>query len=159
MQPRGMEVWWLRTSAMQRYNRELWHPKQAHKVSELSRNRSLTPSLSNVPPVPSHNLYIFFHPHFKWTDTSINEFLVSKETVVLHQCEGSKQKFDFIKQVDKSWITTVKDLESVSSVSPVLYSLWRRANAQNVSFLNLPRWKFNLYQLVWSNQIFVLTPQ
>ena len=30
-----------------------------------------------------------------------------------------------------------------------LYSLWRRANACNVSFLNL-------YQLVWENQIFVL---
>ena len=41
-----------------------------------------------------------------------NEFLVSKETVVLHQWERSKQKFGFIKRVDKVWITTVKDLES-----------------------------------------------
>ena len=39
-------------------------------------------------------------------------FLVSKETVVLRQWERWKQKFGFIKQVDKGWITTVKDLES-----------------------------------------------
>ena len=32
---------------------------------------------------------------------SIDEFLVSKETVVLRQWERSKQKFGFIKQVDK----------------------------------------------------------
>ena len=32
---------------------------------------------------------------------SINEFLVSKETVVLCRWEGSKQKFGFIKRVDK----------------------------------------------------------
>ena len=38
-----------------------------------------------------------------------NEFLVSKETVVLRRWERSKQKFGFIKRVD---ITTVKDLES-----------------------------------------------
>ena len=37
-----------------------------------------------------------------------------------------------------------------------LYSLWRRANARNVSFLRLSRWWFNLYQLVWQNQICVL---
>ena len=30
-----------------------------------------------------------------------NEFLVSKETVVLRQWERSKQKFGFIKRVDK----------------------------------------------------------
>ena len=41
-----------------------------------------------------------------------NEFLVSKETVVLRRWERSKQKFGFIKRVDKGWITTVKDLES-----------------------------------------------
>ena len=29
------------------------------------------------------------------------EFLVSKETVVLRRSEGSKQKFGFIKRVDK----------------------------------------------------------
>ena len=40
------------------------------------------------------------------------EFLVSQETVVLRQWERSKQKFGFIKRVDKGWITTVKDLES-----------------------------------------------
>ena len=40
-----------------------------------------------------------------------NEFLVSKETVVLRRWERSKQKFGFIKRVDKGWITTVKDLE------------------------------------------------
>ena len=42
----------------------------------------------------------------------LNEFLVSKETVVLCRWEGSKQKFGFIKRVDKGRITTVKDLES-----------------------------------------------
>ena len=41
-----------------------------------------------------------------------NEFLVSKETVVLRRWERSKQKFGFIKRVDKGRITTVKDLES-----------------------------------------------
>ena len=39
-------------------------------------------------------------------------FLVSKETVVLRRWERWKQKFGFIKRVDKGWITTVKDLES-----------------------------------------------
>ena len=42
----------------------------------------------------------------------INEFIVSKETVVLRRWGRSKQKFGFIKRVDKGWITTVKDLES-----------------------------------------------
>ena len=42
----------------------------------------------------------------------INKFLVSKETVVLRRWERSKQKFGFIKWVDKGEITTVKDLES-----------------------------------------------
>ena len=42
----------------------------------------------------------------------INEFLVSKETVVLRWWERSKQKFGFIKRVDKGEITTVKDFES-----------------------------------------------
>ena len=36
-----------------------------------------------------------------------NEFLVSKETVVLRRWERSKQKFGVIKRVDKGWITTV----------------------------------------------------
>jgi len=40
------------------------------------------------------------------------EFQVSKETAVLRRWEGSKQKFGFIKRVDKGCITTVKDLES-----------------------------------------------
>jgi len=39
-------------------------------------------------------------------------FLVSKETVVLRRWEREKQKFGFIKRVDKGWITTVKGLES-----------------------------------------------
>ena len=38
------------------------------------------------------------------------EFLVSKEIVVLRRWERSKQKFGFIKRVDKGRITTVKDL-------------------------------------------------
>ena len=42
----------------------------------------------------------------------VNKFLVSKETVVLRRWERSKQKFGFIKRVDKGEITTVKDLES-----------------------------------------------
>ena len=42
----------------------------------------------------------------------VNEFLASKETVVLCQWERSKQKYGFIKRVDKGLITTVKDLES-----------------------------------------------
>ena len=41
-----------------------------------------------------------------------NKFLVSKETVVLRRWERSKQKFGFIKRVDKGEITTMKDLES-----------------------------------------------
>ena len=44
-------------------------------------------------------------------------FLVSKETVVLRRWERWKQKFDFIKQVDKNWITTMKDLESFLNLS------------------------------------------
>ena len=44
--------------------------------------------------------------------TIVSGFLVSKETVVLRRWEWSKQKFGFIKRVDKGWITTVKDLES-----------------------------------------------
>ena len=39
-------------------------------------------------------------------------FLVFKETVVLRRWERSKQKFVFIRRVDKGWITTVKGLES-----------------------------------------------
>ena len=34
-------------------------------------------------------------------DGTTNEFLVSKETVVLRRWERSKQKFGFIKRVDK----------------------------------------------------------
>jgi len=43
---------------------------------------------------------------------SSHEFLVSKETVVLSRWERWKQKFGFIKRVDKGWNTTVKDVES-----------------------------------------------
>ena len=35
------------------------------------------------------------------TIMELNEFLVSKETVVLRRWERSKQKFAFIKRVDK----------------------------------------------------------
>ena len=45
-------------------------------------------------------------------DCVIYKFLVSEETVVLRRWERSKQKFGFIKRVDKVEITTVKDLES-----------------------------------------------
>ena len=44
--------------------------------------------------------------------SKICQFLDSKETVVLCRWEKSKQKFGFIKQVDKGEFTTVKDLES-----------------------------------------------
>ena len=37
----------------------------------------------------------------KLTINGVNEFLVSKETVVLRRWERSKQKFGFIKRVDK----------------------------------------------------------
>ena len=53
----------------------------------------------------------------KLTFWALNEFLVSKETVVLRRWERSKQKFGFIKRVDKGWITTVKDLESFLNLS------------------------------------------
>jgi len=58
----------------------------------------------------------------------VHGFLVSRETVALRRWERWKQKFGFIKRVDKSWIITVKGLDY---------------------FLNLLRWQFNLYQLVW----------
>ena len=35
------------------------------------------------------------------SDTQLSEFLVSNETVVLRRWERSKQKFGFIKRVDK----------------------------------------------------------
>ena len=50
----------------------------------------------------------FFFPD----SVDYNKFLVSKETVVLRRWERSKQKFGFIKRVDKGEITTAKDLES-----------------------------------------------
>ena len=49
---------------------------------------------------------------WNYVRTTFNKFLVSKETVVLRRWERSKQKFGFIKRVDKGEITTVKDLES-----------------------------------------------
>ena len=52
---------------------------------------------------PSRKSKVFF----TW-----NKFLVSEETVVLRRWERSKQKFGFIKRVDKDEITTEKDLES-----------------------------------------------
>ena len=48
----------------------------------------------------------------KYQGINLFKFLVSKETVVLRRWERSKQKFGFIKRVDKGEITTVKDLES-----------------------------------------------
>ena len=38
---------------------------------------------------------------FQQLTVSISEFLVSRETVVLRRWERSKQKFGFIKRVDK----------------------------------------------------------
>ena len=62
--------------------------------------------------------YSLYHVHsesssaFNRVKHTVNKFLVSKETVVLRRWERSKQKFGFIKRVDKGEITTVKDLES-----------------------------------------------
>ena len=42
----------------------------------------------------------------------LKKFLVSKETVVLHQSESETSKFGFIKGVDKGQISTMKELES-----------------------------------------------
>ena len=39
--------------------------------------------------------------HIDLVKHKVNEFLVSKETVVLRRWERSKQKFGFIKRVDK----------------------------------------------------------
>jgi len=41
----------------------------------------------------------------------LKEFLVSKETVVLHRWEGSKQKFGFVGRVDGGWVAAVGGLE------------------------------------------------
>ena len=38
---------------------------------------------------------------YKLNSLFVDEFLVSRETVVLRRWEGSKQKFGFIKRVDK----------------------------------------------------------
>ena len=40
-------------------------------------------------------------PRLKYSDSLVNDFLVSKETVVLRRWERSKQKFGFTKRVDK----------------------------------------------------------
>ena len=59
----------------------------------------------------TYNMYIedvFFITRLLY---NIKKFLVSKETVVLRLWDRSKQKFGFIKRVDKGEITTVKDLE------------------------------------------------
>ena len=52
-----------------------------------------------------HPLLYNFVKHFQrfcnGTNNITNEFLVSKETVVLRRWERSKQKFGFIKRVDK----------------------------------------------------------
>ena len=44
---------------------------------------------------------IFFISKQQVVVIDINKFLVSKETVVLRRWERSKQKFGFIKRVDK----------------------------------------------------------
>ena len=54
----------------------------------------------------------FFSQGWQLQLNILHKFLVSKETVVLRRWERSKQKFGFIKWVDKGEITTVKDLES-----------------------------------------------
>ena len=48
--------------------------------------------------------------HLPHLTSELNKFLVSKETVMLCRWERSKQKFGFIKRVDKGEITTVKEL-------------------------------------------------
>ena len=46
-------------------------------------------------------LYVTIFSKIQLTTRKLNEFLVSKETVVLRRWERSKQKFGFIKRVDK----------------------------------------------------------
>ena len=52
------------------------------------------------------------HRNLISSSTGIKNPAKSKDTVVLRRWGRSKQKFCFIKRVDKCWITTVKDLES-----------------------------------------------
>ena len=62
-----------------------------------------------------HNIKQWYHPCIAlpvWRTLLPVGFLVSKETVVLRQWVRWKQKFGFIKRVDKGWISTEKDLES-----------------------------------------------
>ena len=61
-----------------------------------------------------HNVisWHILHVRMPYMHPGIYGYLVSKETVVLRWWGRSKQKFGFIKRVDKCWITTVKDLES-----------------------------------------------
>ena len=68
-----------------------------HRQSIIALASRLAPSWLNR--VVSRHIFIY-------------EFLVSTETVVLRRWERSKQKFGFIKRVDKGRIITVKDLES-----------------------------------------------
>ena len=46
-------------------------------------------------------LKLFGSCYITRNDMGRNEFLISKETVVLRRWERSKQKFGFIKRVDK----------------------------------------------------------
>ena len=62
-------------------------------------------------------------------------FLVSKETVVLRRWGRSKQKFGFMKQVDKCWITTVKGGNSTSAFTVVIQHLSTRFIKPNKLFL------------------------
>ena len=74
-------------------------PKGSDKTVCLYTEQFLCPDLN-------------FINYSKQARLNVNEFLISKETVVLRRWERSKQKFGFIKRVDKGRITTVKDLES-----------------------------------------------
>ena len=58
------------------------------------------------------SLYLNYEANMK-----TNKFLVSKETVVLRRWERSKQKFGFIKRVDKGERIWKADVSSVSPSS------------------------------------------
>ena len=62
-----------------------------------------------------------------------------------------KQKSGFIKRVDKGLMNDHRERfrKLMFGSSALRQREWWRANARNVSFLNLSRWSFNLYQLAW----------
>ena len=80
------------------------------KTTPLPRGEKKVPKLYHSPGVPVSSLGMstndkcivpMISSRFSESTTELIEFLVSKETVVLRRWERSKQKFGFIKRVDK----------------------------------------------------------